>query len=130
MPTKKTVTTTAVTLSEQVIPVKISFDPLAVDKAKTDAIEQLTDLQGATIDNDQELQEFAALLVATTAERKLIEGMRDAALAPIKSALKAATATVDALFNPSLQAKEASERLLRQLVGGYQAEKAAEHRRL
>lgn len=121
---------TATPVSEQIIPVRIAFNPLAVETAKAAAIEQLNDLQGATIDNDDELDQFSALLVDTVAERKLIERMREEVLAPVKAALKAVTSTVDALFKPSLQAKEASERKLRELVGTYQQAKAAEQRRL
>lgn len=121
---------TVTPVSEQIIPVRIAFNPLAVEQAKTEAIAQLNDLQGATIDNDDELQVFSALLVDTVRERKLIETMRDEVLSPIKAALKAATATIDALFKPTLSAKEASELKLRELVGGYQQLKAAEQRRL
>jgi len=115
---------------EQVIPVKISFDPLAVKTAETSALEQLNDLQGATIDNDAELEQFSALLVETTRERKLIEAMRAETLAPIKTALKVAEDTVDKLFSFALTTKTASEKKLRELVGGYQQAKAEEARQL
>jgi hypothetical protein len=127
--TKKPATLAVPAVSEQIIPVRISFNPLAVDKAKTDAITQLNELQGATIDNDADLQEFTVLLRETVAERKLIEGMRDEVLSPIKSALKTATATVEALFRVSLEAKQASEKKLRELVGAYQQAKATEQRK-
>jgi hypothetical protein len=123
---KKTILATAESVSLETIPVRVAFNPLAVEKAKTEALDELDRLQGATIDNDAELAEFSALLVSIVAERKTIENMRDGLRAPLKVALKA----VDALFALSLQCKEASERKLRELVGTYQQGKAAEHRRL
>lgn len=104
----------------------VTFNPLAVAEAKAEAIEQLTGLQAASIDNDDEAAEGAALLVQTVDERKQIESMREGLRAPLKAALKA----IDALFAPALQAKEASERKLRELVGQYQLHKAGEQRRL
>jgi hypothetical protein len=115
---------------EREFPVKISFDPLAVKTAETSALAQLNDLQGATIDNDAELEQFSALLVETTRERKLIEAMRAETLAPIKTALKVAEDTVDKLFNFALTTKQASETKLRELVGGYQQAKAEAARQL
>jgi hypothetical protein len=124
MSAKRTITTTAEPTQE--IPVRVAFNPLAVEQAKVDALAELERLQGATIDNEAELDEFAALLVSTVAERKAIETMREGLRAPLKAAMKA----VDALFHTSLQCKEAAERKLRALVGEYQAARAAEQRRL
>ncbi len=115
---------------EQVIPLKISFDPLAVDRAKAGALEQLNNLQGATIDNDDELDQFTSLLVETVAERKLIEAMQAEVLAPIEASLKTAKLTVKGLFRTALEAKQASELKLRELVGVYQAAKAEAQRQL
>lgn len=104
----------------------VTFNPLAVQAAKVEAIEQLTSLQKATIDNDDEAAEGAALLRQTVDERKQIEAMQAGLLQPLNAAVKA----VKALFQPALQAKAASEAKLRELVGGYQLARAAEQRRL
>src|SRR5688572_12537460 len=127
MPAKKAIETTGTDVAPaDAINARAVFNPLAIEKAKTEALGELEQLQGATIDNDAELDEFASLLVSTVAERKTIEKMRDELRAPAKAMLKA----VDALFGVALQAKEASERKLRELVGTYQQAKAAETRRL
>jgi hypothetical protein len=115
---------------EQIIPIKISFDPLAVDTAKAEALDQLNGLQGATIDNDEELSIFSALLVETTRDRKLIEAMQAEVLAPIEAALKTAKATVSGLFRTALETKQASETQLRALVAKYQTGKLAAQREL
>lgn len=104
----------------------VTFNPLAVAAAKAEAIEQLTALQAATIDNDADAAEGAALLVQTVDERKQIETMQAGLLAPLNASIKA----VKALFAPALQAKQASEAKLRSLVGGYQLQKSTEQRRL
>lgn len=104
----------------------VAFDPLAVDRAKAEALEELHGLQSATIDNDVELAEAAEMLRDVVAERKAIETMRDGLRSPAKALLKA----VDNLFAVALDAKTASEAKLRSLVGAYQVAKAAEQRRL
>jgi hypothetical protein len=106
--------------------VSIVFDPTAVPLTLAEGVALLNDLQDATIDNDEELAQFAEILRDAVRQKDAAAALRDLLLKPAKDHTK----TVDGLFKPTLQTWAACEAELKQLIGGYQLAKEADRKRL
>lgn len=115
----------AITKAQHIPPVTITFDPLAVESATAAAIEELNALQDVAIESDEDEAEAAAVLRDIVREKDAIEALLARWLAPVK----AQENQIKAAFKPALDAKVASERKLKDLIGAWQLAKKAERRK-
>jgi hypothetical protein len=115
----------AIAKVQPLAPVAIALDPLAIDRATTDAIAELNALQEATIDDDADLTAAAEKLREIVRDKDIAAAMLGSVVKPLEQAKKA----VNAIFKTWIDTKTASEVKVKRLIADFQLAQQAEQRR-
>jgi hypothetical protein len=103
-------------LTVQELPVKVTFNPFALESAMRAAAKEQTALEGCTIDDDDDARAASGELRLRVTELAAVERMWAETKAPIKELEK----RIDTLFKPGVEAARLVVNTLRGLLEGYE----------